>query len=249
MDANERDRETVAVIQKIVFLSYRQGLYEKFRLHLTGQYDIFYHKIRESAGGMAFLNETAVLYVIEMLRFTEKSAELIHEIRSKRSEPILFISGAKTEKIRTEEMVCAIKGGADGYFVNSQPPEELAAEAKALIRLQTRIQRRPERWVYQELQIVPDRRQVFLKEKEIPLTRMEFDIVLYLAMQNGRAVTYKELYEAVWHSEYLFDDESIMAHIHRIRLKLETDKKHPFYIQNVYGIGYRFGCCYTKKEF
>ncbi len=94
-----------------------------------------------------------------------------------------------------------------------------------------------------------DRRQVFLKGKEIPLTRMEFDIVQYLAMQNGRAVTYKELYEAVWHSEYLFDDESIMAHIHRIRLKLETDKKHPFYIQNVYGVGYRLGCCCTKKEF
>lgn len=48
------------------------------------------------------------------------------------------------------------------------------------------------------------------------MTCMEFDIMQYLAMQNGRTVTYKELYETVWHSEFLFDDESIMAHIHRI---------------------------------
>lgn len=248
MNTNERNGENIAVTQKIVFLSYRQELYEKFRRHLAGQYDIFYHRIRESAGGAAFLNETAVLYIIEMLRFTEKSAELLHEIRSKCSAPILFLSGARTERIRMEEVVRAIKSSADGCLVNSQSIEEIAAEAKALIRMQTRIQKRPEVWTYQELQIVPGRRQVFLKGKEIPLTRLEFDIVQYLAVQNGRTVTYKELYEAVWHSGYLFDDESIMAHIHRIRLKLEADRKHPFYIQNVYGVGYRFGCCCTQKE-
>lgn len=248
MNANGTSGENITVTQKIVFLSYRQELYEKFRLHLTGQYDIFYHRIREDTGGKTFLNEIAVLYIIEMLHFTEKSAELLHEIRSKCSAPILFLSDARTEKIRTEETVRAIRGGADGYLANRQPMEEIMAEAEALIRLQTRIQKRPERWIYQELQIVPDRRQVFLNGKEISLTRLEFDIVQYLAVQNGRAVTYKELYEAVWHSEYLFDDESIMAHIHRIRLKLETDRKRPFYIQNVYGVGYRFGCCCTQKE-
>lgn len=248
MNAEKLSRSKIDVTQKIIVFSYRRELYEGLLSHLSEQYNLIYHRIRENAGDVAFLDETVVLYVIEMLRFTEKSGEMLHEIRSKVNTPVLFLSGARTEKIRTEEMVRAIKGGADGYLDSTQSVEEIAAEAEALIRLQTRIQKRPERWLYQELQIVSDRRQVFLKGKEIPLTRMEFDIVQYLAMQNGRAVTYKELYEAVWHSEYLFDDESIMAHIHRIRLKLETDKKHPFYIQNVYGVGYRFGCCCTKKE-
>lgn len=124
----------------------------------------------------------------------------------------------------------------------------MAAEVEALIRLQTRIRKTPEMWEYQELKLLPDRRQVFLGNQEILLTQIEFDIVSYLAVQNGRAVTYKELYEAVWHSEYLFDDASIMAHIHRIRLKLEKDSKNPFYIQNVYGVGYRFGCSCTGRE-
>ena len=73
------------------------------------------------------------------------------------------------------------------------------------------------------------------------MTKIEFDIICFLAQQNGRVVTYKELYEAVWNREYLQDDANIMAHIHRIRQKVERDIKNPKYIQNVYGVGYRFG--------
>ena len=247
MNSNRMSEENINATQKIIFLSYRRELYESFCSCLKGQHDILYHRISENVDRTVLWEENVVLCIIEMLRFTEKSVELLHEMRSKSSVPILFISGARTGKTRKEETVRAIRSGADEYLVSTQSAEEIAEEAKALICLHLRIGKRPEIWNYQELQILPDRRQVFLKEKEILLTRMEFDIVQYLAMQNGRAVTYKELYEAVWHSEYLFDDDSIMAHIHRIRQKLETDKKRPFYIQNVYGVGYRFGCSCTQK--
>lgn len=247
MNSNVMNEENIAVTRKILFLSYRRELYEEICISLTGQYDILYYRIRENGSGIAAMDENVVLCMIEMLRFTEKSVGLLHEIRSKLSVPILLISGARTERTRKEEMVHAIRSGADGYLVNAQSVEEVAAAATALIRLQQRIKEQPEVWTYKELQIIPDRRQVFRQGKEILLTHMEFDIVYYLVVQNGRVVTYKELYEAVWHSEYLFDDECIMAHIHRIRRKLETDRKHPFYIQNVYGVGYRFGFCCTQK--
>lgn len=247
MNSNGISEENITVTQKILFLSYRWELYEEICYSLAGQYDILYHRIRENENSMAAMDENIVLCMIEMLRFTEKSAKLLHEIRSKLSIPILLISGARTEKTRKEEMVHAIRSGADGYLVSTQSAEEIAAEATALIRLQQRVKEQPEVWTYGELQIIPDRRQVFHQGQEILLTHIEFDLVYYLAVQNGRVVTYKELYEAVWHSEYLFDDESIMAHIHRIRRKLEADRKHPFYIQNVYGVGYRFGCCCTRE--
>lgn len=88
--------------------------------------------------------------------------------------------------------------------------------------------------------INPGSRKIYLKGEEISFTKLEFDIIYYLASNQNRAITYKELYEAVWHKEYLCDDMNIMAHIHRIRQKLERDPKHPEFIQNVYGIGYRF---------
>lgn len=247
MNLNGRNEENIAVTQNILFLSYRQELYEAVRFHLAGKQDVLYHRIRENGSGIATVDENVVLCIIETLRFTEKSAGLLHEIRSKSSIPILFISGARTEKTRKEETLRAIQGGADEYLVSTQSAEEIAAEATALIRLQQRIKGRPEIWDYQELQIIPGTRQIFCHGQEILLTHMEFDIVCYLAVQNGRVVTYKELYEAVWHSDYLFDDASIMAHIHRIRYKVEKKCKNSAFIQNVYGVGYRFRCCCTQK--
>lgn len=247
MNSNEVREENITVTQKILFLSYHQDLYEKFCFCLAGQHDILYHRIRENDKGLFSVDYNAALYIIEMLRFTEKSAELIHYVRKKQYAPILFISGALLEKTRKEEAMCAVKNGADRYLSSIQSIEEMIAEVKALIRLQTRMKEGPEVWEYHDLKLIPDRRQVFFQEKEVLLTRIEFDIVYYLAAQNGRAVTYKELYEAVWHSEYLFDDGSIMAHIHRIRHKIEKNCKNPSFIQNVYGVGYRFGCDCTQK--
>lgn len=247
MNSNEMRNENIAVTQKILFLSYRQELYEKFCFCLAGQHDILYHRIRENDKEQFLVDYNVVLYIIEMLRFTERSAELIRGVRKKQYAPILFISGAQMEKTRKEEVARAVKGGADRYLSSVQSVEEMAAEIKALIRMQTRMKRELEVWEYQDLKLVPGRRQVFLREREVFLTRIEFDVVYYLAAQNGRAVTYKELYEAVWHNEYLFDDGSIMTHIHRIRYKIEKNCKNPFFIQNVYGVGYRFGCSCTQR--
>mgnify|MGYP001041027130 CR=1 FL=1 len=248
MNLDEMGKENIAVTRKILFLSYRRDLYEKFCFCLAGQHDILYHRIRDKDKDSFPACYRVGLSVIEMLRFTERSAEWIHSVRKKQYAPILFISGAQMEKTRKEESVRAVKSGADGYLSSIQSIEEMVAEAEALIRLQERAQKCQEVWEYQELKLIPDTRQAFLKEKEILLTRMEFDIVYYLASQNGRAVPYKELYEAVWNEEYLLDDASIMAHIHRIRLKLEKGQEKSFYIQNVYGIGYRFGCGCTQKR-
>ncbi len=247
MNSNEMRKENIAVTQKILFLSYRLELYEEFCFCLAGQHDILHHRIRENEKGRLTIDKNAVLCIIEMLRFTEKSSRMIQDVRGKYSGPILFLSGAQGEKTKKEEALCAIASGADRYLAGIQSIEEVIAEVKALIRLQERILKRQEVWEYQELKLIPDRRQVFVNEKEILLTRKEFDIVFYLAAQGGRAVSYKELYEAVWHERYLFDDASIMAHIHRIRLKLEKGQEKPFYIQNVYGIGYRFGCSYERE--
>lgn len=247
MNSNEVREENITVTQKILFLSYHQDLYKKFCFCLAGQHDILYHKIRENDKDLFSVDYNAALYIIEMLRFTEKSAELIYRVRKKQYAPILFISGALLEKTRKEESVCAVKSGVDRYLSSIQSIEEMIAEVKALIRMQTRMKEEPEVWEYHDLKLLPDRRQFFYQEKEILLMRIEFDIVYYLAAQNGRAVTYKELYEAVWHNEYLFDDGSIMAHIHRIRHKIKENCKNSSFIQNVYGVGYRFGCSCTQR--
>lgn len=89
--------------------------------------------------------------------------------------------------------------------------------------------------------ILPGKRIIAINDKNITLTKKEFDIFYYLFKKKGDVVSHKELYERVWKSEYLHDDTNIMAHIHRLRRKVEKDPKKPKYICNQYGVGYYFG--------
>ena len=89
--------------------------------------------------------------------------------------------------------------------------------------------------------IYPNRRVLYIDNTEVNLTKKEFDIFTYLFQKRGAVVSHKELYEMVWKREYLHDDTNIMAHIHRLRGKVEKDPKKPKYICNQYGVGYYFG--------
>lgn len=89
--------------------------------------------------------------------------------------------------------------------------------------------------------IYPNKRVLYIDNTEVNLTKKEFDIFIYLFQKEGAVVSHKELYEMVWKREYLHDDTNIMAHIHRLRGKVEEDPKKPKYICNQHGVGYYFG--------
>ena len=74
----------------------------------------------------------------------------------------------------------------------------------------------------------------------VDLTGKEFDLIFFLASNKGRVYTKKQIYTKVWEEEYAFDDNNIMSFISKLRKKIEPDPEHPFYIQTVRGVGYRF---------
>lgn len=208
---------------------------------LKNQYDIIYEGFSNKDETSKGSEWKIYLCIIESSHFTEEYGEVIQRIKKKLKSPILFVSGMKPRKQRIREKVWAIECGVDEYLSQPQAMEEILASVKALIRWNLRTDGAIEGWTFRELRLLPESRQAYLNGRELPFTKIEFDIVHYLASQSGRVVTYKELYENVWKHKYIFDDVNIMSHIHRIRKKLERDPKKPEYIHNVYGIGYRFG--------
>lgn len=76
--------------------------------------------------------------------------------------------------------------------------------------------------------------------KEIPLTPKEFDILFFLARNQGEVFTKEQIYQAVWDGDYLLDDSNIMAFIRKLRKKIEPDPDAPQYILTIWGIGYKF---------
>lgn len=90
------------------------------------------------------------------------------------------------------------------------------------------------------LKINLNSRKVYENKREILLTKIEFDILVYLATYPNRVFTYQQIYESVWGEPYYNEKGNIMTHIRHLREKIEPDPSHPQYIENVRGVGYRF---------
>lgn len=92
---------------------------------------------------------------------------------------------------------------------------------------------------FNQLVIDPNRREVLLNGNDLGLTKIEFDIVYFLARHKGRVMSRDQIYANVWTHDSSFDvDELVKAHIKRLRKKFSQSDHE--YIQNVRGIGYKF---------
>ena len=93
---------------------------------------------------------------------------------------------------------------------------------------------------YLNFTIDTNRRVIKKCEQEIMLTYKEFEILHLLAAHPGQVFSKEQIYDIVWNEPYSGDYNIVMTHIRHIRTKLEDDPAHPFYIQTVWGVGYRF---------
>lgn len=90
-----------------------------------------------------------------------------------------------------------------------------------------------------DLVINPDKHEVLLKGQPLELTKTEFDILFCLAKHQGQVLSREQIYDYVWNEDSAFNvDNVVKAHIKAIRKKLAAADTQ--YIQNVWGVGYRF---------
>ena len=147
-----------------------------------------------------------------------------------------------TAKIEDKDKIQGLTLGADDYITKPFNSLELVARVKSAIRRykQYNNYKTDEEKIYIDgLEICKEQHKCLLYDKEIDLTPIEFDILLYLASKKGEVVSSEELFEKVWKEKYLDNNNTVMVHIRRIREKLKEDTKNPKYIKTVWGVGYK----------
>lgn len=143
-----------------------------------------------------------------------------------------------TAKSSSRDKIDGLTMGADHYITKPFNPDELMAHVQALSR---RMIRHCEKMTSDGLCLMPRKRQVFLYDQEVDLTKHEFDLLQHLMSHPGTVFTREQLVQALYsHHEQDILDRTIDAHIKKLREKIEETPSLPQKIKTKRGMGYLF---------
>lgn len=192
--------------------------------------------------GLRLLREMndCTLVILDVMMPELDGFQVLKKIREKSNVPVLMLTAKSDET----DKVSGLRFGADDYLTKPFGVNELMARVNSLIRRYTafnpEIGKEIDKIVLNDMQIDKNNRIVLISNIPIELTGKEFDLLVFFAENKGRVFTKKQIYTQVWENEYAFDDSNIMSFISKLRKKVELDPEHPYYIQTVRGVGYRF---------
>lgn len=168
---------------------------------------------------------------------------ICQKIREKYFFPIIML----TAKVEDMDKIKGLTLGADDYITKPFNPLELVARVKTQIRRYTKYgtaegqsnhNEENHEYDFSGLVINRDTHKCTLYGKQLPLTPTEFSILWYLFDNRGRVLSSEELFEAVWGEKSLDNNNTVMAHIARIREKMNEPSRKPKFIKTVWGVGY-----------
>ncbi|MEN9758741.1 MAG: hypothetical protein RL270_693 [Actinomycetota bacterium] len=180
-----------------------------------------------------FNQHTPDLVLLDVMLPGIDGVEVCKIIRETSMVPIVML----TAKGDTQDVVLGLEAGADDYMIKPFKPQELVARIKTRLRRNARIGS----LVIGDLTIDQMEHKVISNQKEIPLTRLEFDLLVALAKEPGRVFTREALLSEVWGYQHAADTRLVNVHVQRLRSKIEIDADNPKYVLTVRGVGYKAG--------
>ncbi len=124
--------------------------------------------------------------------------------------------------------------GADDYLAKPYEPRELVLRIELCLKKQNK-----QHLQIENFKINVDNREVVLDDYPIDLTKIEFEIFLFLVQNSNKNVSREQILNATSLDENT-KNRTIDTHISNIRYKIGDDSKNPKYIKSIWGIGYKF---------
>ncbi|MGE3309749.1 MAG: response regulator transcription factor [Limisphaerales bacterium] len=205
-------------------------------------YDI--HAVHDGPSGVAAAREESWhAVVLDVMMPGLDGFEVLRQIRSHSTVPVLMLTARGDEADR----IVGLEMGADDYLPKTFSPRELLARLRAVTRRSrpsTATTGSPSdseipEIVVRDLHVNPATRAVVMGDRPVPLTAVEFDLLLCLARAPGRVRTREQLLEEVRDRDYEVFDRSVDVHISALRRKLGDDPRAPRFIETIRSVGYR----------
>ncbi|OMF61902.1 response regulator transcription factor [Paenibacillus sp. FSL R5-0623] len=180
------------------------------------------------------------MVILDLMMPQMDGMEACRRIRSISNVPIMMV----TAKDHETDKIIGLGIGADDYITKPFSIHELVARIKALMRrfmvLGTEVPDHSEVIRFKGLMMNLKTYTVDVQGKETDLTGKETELLKFMMSNPGQVFTKAQLFRNVWDNGYLDDDNTVMVHIRKLRMKIESDPSNPQFIKTVWGIGYKF---------
>ena len=225
----------------ILVVDDEKELADVLELYLTNDgYTV--HKSYTGAEALDCIEHTDLdLALLDVMLPDADGFQLCKKIREKSYCPIIMLTARGSDG----DKIMGLTIGADDYITKPFNPLEVVARVKTQLRRYrlyngyTPKQDEPaHEYDIRGLVLNRDSHKCFLFEREVQLTPLEFSILWYLCERQGVVVPSEELFEAVWGEKFLKNNNTVMAHIGRLREKLDEPARSPRFIKTVWGVGY-----------
>lgn len=227
--------------EKILIVDDEKEIADLLEVYLKNDgYEVY--KFYDGMEALKCIEETDLdLAILDVMLPGVDGFHICQKIREKFFYPVIML----TAKVEDSDKIMGLTIGADDYVTKPFNPLEVVARVKTQLRRYMRYnnpmqkQGDPVReYDVRGLVINRENHKCLLYGKELQLTPIEFSILWYLCEHQGVVVPSEELFEAVWGEKFYHSNNTVMAHIGRLREKMNEPTKKPKFIKTVWGVGY-----------
>ncbi len=177
--------------------------------------------------------ETPDIIIMDIMMPVMDGYDVLKEVRKTSKVPVIMLS-AKGE---TLDKVLGLELGADDYIVKPFEPKEVLARVKAIMR-RTEEKQDDKVLKFDNLVINIDEFTVRYHNELMSLPPKEMELLYFFARNKNKVFTREQLLSKIWGIDYYGDTRTVDVHVKRLRDKF--DKKDPWQIKTVWGVGYKF---------
>ncbi|CAM4104051.1 response regulator transcription factor [Lederbergia lenta] len=216
---------------------------ESIRSFLTINFKMQNFIVIEAGSGEEGLNKARVenpdIIILDVMLPGMNGFQVCDQLRNEFPNLGIIMSTAKGQDL---DKIKGLECGADDYVVKPFNPLELILRARSLLRRMNDQEELVRGDLLKSGPFVLEvfSQKVFKHKEEISLTPKEYDLIKLFMENPGRAFSRNELLDIVWGYDFVGDTKIVDVNIRRLRIKIEDDVANSYYIETVWGTGYRW---------